>query len=119
RIRAEVRARFVQRGPHHLDPFTVVATVPFALAVGPAIESEGYRFVVLPRPARIESLRLTAGRGGNDSGPLGASGRAGHAFELVGVRPYRRGDPVRDLHPKTWARVGTPHVREYRHPRHR
>jgi uncharacterized protein (DUF58 family) len=34
-------------------------------------------------------------------------------MELMGVRPYRPGDPVRDLHPKTWARIGTPHVREY------
>jgi uncharacterized protein (DUF58 family) len=34
-------------------------------------------------------------------------------MELMGVRPYRPGDPVRDLHPKTWARTGEPHVREY------
>jgi uncharacterized protein (DUF58 family) len=34
--------------------------------------------------------------------------------ELLGVRPYRLGDPVRDLHHRTWARRGEPHVREYR-----
>jgi uncharacterized protein (DUF58 family) len=119
RVRGEVRARFVQRGPHHLDPFAASALVPFGLAVGPSIESEGCRFVVLPRPARVESLAVPRGQSRAASGPLGSSGRVGSAFELVGVRPYRRGDPLRDLHPKTWARVGTPHVREYRHPRHR
>lgn len=119
RVRAEVRARFIQRGPHHLDPFTATALVPFALAVGPAVESEGCRFVVLPRPARVESLALPRGQSRTASGSLGASGRVGSAFELVGVRPYRRGDSPRDLHPKTWARMGSPHVREYRHPRHR
>jgi len=33
--------------------------------------------------------------------------------ELVGVRPYRPGDPMRDLHAKTWARIGEPAVREF------
>jgi uncharacterized protein (DUF58 family) len=34
-------------------------------------------------------------------------------MDLLGVRPYRPGDPLRHLHARTWARVGTPVVREY------
>jgi uncharacterized protein (DUF58 family) len=34
-------------------------------------------------------------------------------MEIVGLRPYRPGDPVRDLHSKRWARLGEPVVREY------
>jgi uncharacterized protein (DUF58 family) len=34
-------------------------------------------------------------------------------MDLRGVRPYRPGDPVRDLHARSWARVGIPVVREY------
>lgn len=33
--------------------------------------------------------------------------------DLAGVRPYRVGDRVRDLHAGTWARSGLPHVRTY------
>ena len=29
------------------------------------------------------------------------------------MRPYRPGDPVKDLHARTWARTGIPFVREY------
>ena len=34
-------------------------------------------------------------------------------MELIGVRPYRPGDAMRDLHAITWARTGEPSVREY------
>jgi uncharacterized protein (DUF58 family) len=34
-------------------------------------------------------------------------------MDLMGVRPYRPGDPVRDLHARTWAKAGIPVVREY------
>jgi uncharacterized protein (DUF58 family) len=37
----------------------------------------------------------------------------GEARELSGVRPYRPGDRLRDVHARTWARTGLPHVREY------
>jgi len=37
----------------------------------------------------------------------------GDATDLLGVRPYRPGDPVRDLHARSWARHGSPMVREY------
>jgi len=34
-------------------------------------------------------------------------------MDLRGVRPYRKGDRVRDLSARTWARTGKPAVREY------
>jgi uncharacterized protein (DUF58 family) len=34
-------------------------------------------------------------------------------MDLLGVRPYRSGDRVRDLHARTWARTRIPAVREY------
>ena len=37
----------------------------------------------------------------------------GESFDLRGVRPYRAGDPIRDLHARSWARTGYPVVREY------
>jgi uncharacterized protein (DUF58 family) len=37
----------------------------------------------------------------------------GEAAELLGVRPYRAGDPIRNLHARSWARHGAPMVREY------
>ena len=46
-------------------------------------------------------------------GGIASAARTGEATDLVGVRPYRPGDPVRDLHARYWARHGAPMVREY------
>ncbi|MBW2457071.1 MAG: DUF58 domain-containing protein [Deltaproteobacteria bacterium] len=111
-VHGEVQARFVARGHHHLDPFHACALVPLGMAMGPSLESGGSRFVVVPRIAPVESLRLPQGRSYQPGGVANASS-TGEAMELMGVRPYRPGDPLRDLHAKTWARLGTPHIREY------
>jgi len=111
-VRGEVRARFVDRGEHHLDVFSVAALVPFGLAMGRSVRSEGCRFRVVPRIAPVEGMALPQGQRYQPGGMAQAS-RTGEALELVGVRPYRRGDPIRDLHALTWARTGMAHVREY------
>jgi uncharacterized protein (DUF58 family) len=109
----ELAARFMARGEHHLDPFQVRAMVPFGLAFGPALRTHGVRFLVVPRIANVVSLSLPRGRRHNPGGVPRAAHTA-DSRELLGVRPYRFGDPIRDLHARTWARVGEPVVREYR-----
>lgn len=110
-VAAQVRATFARRGLHHLDPFGAAAMVPLGLAQGPPVESGGLRFVVVPRLAAVGRLRLPLGRRHHPGGVPLAS-RTGDSLEFSGVRPYRPGDPVRDLHVRTWARLGSPMVRE-------
>lgn len=109
---SQIQARFIERGPHHIEPFAACALLPLGLAVGPHVESRGCRFTVVPRLAPITGFRLPHADAQHHGG-VTRSVHRGEAMELRGVRPYRRGDPVRDLHPKTWARAGVPHVREY------
>jgi len=107
------RARFVARGEHQLDVFEASRLVPSGLALGPAIESEVVRFLVVPRIANVARLELPTPREGTSA----IGNHVAHARgdeELLGVRPYRYGDPVRELHHRTWARLGEPHIREYR-----
>ncbi len=113
RSHVELRARFRLRGEHHLDPFRLQAMVPFGLGLGPALTTEGVPFLAVPRIANVVSLSLPIGRRHQAGGLSGAS-RTGDSRELVGVRPYRFGDPIRDLHARSWARIGQPVVREYR-----
>jgi uncharacterized protein (DUF58 family) len=110
--RVELRARFVARGEHHLDPFDVAALVPFGLARGGARATSGTRFLVLPRIARVVSLAIPEPRR-DQSGGVALASKTGESMELLGVRPYRPGDPIRHLHARSWARTGQPIVREY------
>lgn len=109
--RSRVTARFVERGEHHLDPFSARAMVPFGLAAGSAVFSATCRFLVLPRMANVGTFELVEGGAGERRRV--ASHILGPTGDLAGVRPYRPGDPIRHLHARTWARVGSPHVREH------
>ncbi len=112
RASALARARFVARGEHHIDSFRVVALLPLGLSQGAPVRTEGARFVVVPKVARVVSMSLPANPR-EQPGGVARSSRIGAATDLLGVRPYRPGDPVRDLHARSWARHGVPVVREY------
>lgn len=112
RVTLTVTGRFRSRGEHHLDPFHVGAMVPLGLTYGPLVRSRGVRFVVIPRAARVISVSMPL-RPRHQPGGAPQALASGDSFELRGLRPYRSGDPVRDLHAKSWARTGVPVVREY------
>jgi uncharacterized protein (DUF58 family) len=105
------RATFLARGEHHLDPFDAGALVPLGLAIGPRRLSDGVRFLVVPKIAKIGRLELTHRRPAH-TGEIAVRRAAGES-EIEGVRPYRPGDPLKHLHARTWARTGVPHVRTY------
>jgi uncharacterized protein (DUF58 family) len=105
-------ARFVARGEHHIDPLRAAALVPLWLAQGRPLRTSGARFVVVPKSARVTSVTTGPNRRHQPSGSASAA-RTGEATDLLGVRPYRAGDPIRDLHARSWARHAAPMVREY------
>jgi uncharacterized protein (DUF58 family) len=107
-----MKARFIARGPHHLDPFTAAAIAPLGLACGPRKESDGAKVWIVPRIANVARLPLAIATK-HQPGGVALASKAGESMDLLGVRPYRPGDPVRDLHARTWARTGIPAVREY------
>jgi uncharacterized protein (DUF58 family) len=107
-----VRACFVSRGQHQLDPFRAVALLPLRLSQGAPLRTPSARFIVVPRVARVQSVAMPKNRRHQPGGVARAS-RTGDATDLLGVRPYRPGDPMRDLHARSWARHGSPMVREY------
>lgn len=112
RASATCRARFAARGVHQLEPFRVTRLLPLGLSQGRALLSDGAKFVVVPRVARVASLSAAENRRHQPGGVSRAS-RTGDASDLLGIRPYRPGDPMRDLHARSWARHGAPMVREY------
>ena len=109
---SKMRAKFVARGLHHLDAFTAAAVAPGGLACGPRRSSDAVKLHVVPRVANVARLPFTlAAR--HQPGGVALASKSGEAMDLLGVRPYRPGDPVRDLHARSWARTGVPVVREY------
>lgn len=112
RVRLTLRARFSACGEHDLGGFTASRVVPMGLARGGLVYTDELRLMVVPRIASVRRLDLpTATR--HQPGGVALASKSGEALDLLGVRPYRPGDPVRDLHARSWARTGVPIVREY------
>lgn len=98
-------------------PLALVSSFPFGFVTCQRRADGRGELVVLPRPgvADPDGLRRWVAR------QAGGEGRARKALrrvttdraEVRGVRAYRDGDPIRDLHWRTTARRGEPMVREY------
>ncbi|HEY1191254.1 MAG TPA: DUF58 domain-containing protein, partial [Gemmata sp.] len=98
-------------------PLTLVSSFPFGFVTCQRAADGSGALVVLPRPglADPDGLRRWVAR------QAGGNGRARKVLrrvttdraEVRGVRAYRTGDPIRDLHWRTTARRGEPMVREY------
>lgn len=109
---ARVELRALRRGRYVLRTPTLRATDPLALAAGPAPRSREHVLLVYPRFYTLEAFSVPAGRRYQPGGiPLSSS--TGDAIEFVGTREYREGDPVRNIHWRSWARRGEPVVKEY------
>jgi uncharacterized protein (DUF58 family) len=109
---ATTEVTFSRRGDLLLGSFRAAALGPMGLFLGPFVESDELPLRVVPRPARVRSLRTPRGPVFQPSGVALAS-KTGESLELGGVRPYRPGDRIRNLAVRAWARTGKPHVREY------
>ena len=69
--------------------------------------------LVYPRPFKVNSfLFLTQGASGMAFAPFLMPSIA-RGMNFIGVRPYREGDSLRDLHHKAFARYGKPFTKEF------
>lgn len=105
------RAVFVARGEHHLDAFSAAVLLPLGFAIGPRRESDGARFLVVPRVAQVAALSLRHRT--PEERVTRVTSRMQGEGEFAGVRRYRAGDPLKHLHARTWARTGVPHIKTY------
>lgn len=110
--RAILRARFRERGEPALGTFHAAALLPLGLAMGPAMWIRAPHFLVVPKRANVADIFVPQSTRRVVEGAA-LTMRAGDSRDFLGVKPYTPGDPLRDLHAKTWARTGIPIVRQY------
>src|SRR5579859_4075395 len=100
------RGRYLLRGP------AARSTDPLRLATTREVALEDQILLVYPRFYSMDQFIVPLGRRYQPGGiPLSSS--TGDAIEFIGVREYREGDPVKNIHWRSWARRGEPVVKEY------
>ena len=110
--RVSIQLTPLKRGVIRFDDLRVLLPDPFwlfqrchAVAAPPAT------LTVLPKRYPLPPLELPGDAAYKIGGDT-TSNAIGSAGEFVGLRDYRPGDPLRQIHWKSWARTGKPIVKE-------
>ena len=102
----------LRRGVVHLDGVTLARPDPLgifrALRKIPLPQS----VLILPKRYFIPPIALP-GAMKYQQGGVALASNVGQSDEFVALREYRRGDPVRHIHWRSWAKAGKPIVKEF------
>lgn len=111
--RVEVEVTPTRRGYLELAVPALLRPDPLGLCRAVHATGAAGRLLVLPRRYPMPALALP-GRTRRPPGTAArATLRAGGSDDFAMLRDYRPGDPLRHLHWKAWARLGTPVVMEF------
>ncbi len=100
------------RGTYDLPGPTVLSAFPFGLTNARRFAADVQRLVVYPAFHPLASLTIPVAPRYQPGGIVLTS-NVGESMEFIGNREYRMGDRQRDVHPRSWARVGYPVVRQF------
>jgi len=96
-------------GPLELRAFSAF---PFSLFRTPCGAPSRHTLLVLPSFQPIATVEIPISARYQPGG-IALTSNVGESPEYIGNRPYQRGDPLRRVDFKAWARLGAPAVREY------
>jgi hypothetical protein len=85
----------------YVEPVEEVAILTAQEHNHPLEELNPCASLAMPGPARYQQ------------GGVGLASSVGQSEEFVSLRDYRRGDPLRHIHWRSWAKVGRPIVKEF------
>lgn len=101
-----------RRGRVELDAVQLARTEPLGLVRGLASIHAPGRVIALPKRYRLPALALP-GRRRFQQGGVALATSVGDSEEFIGLREYRPGDPLQRVHWKSYARLGSPVVKEF------
>lgn len=110
--RAFIELTPLRRGVIRLQDMRVLLPDPFGLFQKCVrVKAPSATMLVLPRRYPLPPIELPGGAAFKISGEA-TTNSIGNSGEFVGLRDYRPGDPLRQIHWKSWARTGRPIVKE-------
>ena len=101
-----------RRGRLELDAVQLSRVEPLGLLRGLARIRAPGRVIALPKRYRLPAIALPGQRRFQQGGVTLATS-VGDSEEFIGLREYRPGDPLQRVHWKSYARTGSPIVKEY------
>lgn len=110
--RVEASITPARRGVIRLDDLRILLPDPFGLVQNcRKVATPPSTLTVLPKRHPLPTFEMPGGSR-FQAGDENATNAIGSTGEFVGLRDYRPGDPLRQIHWKSWARTGRPIVKE-------
>jgi uncharacterized protein (DUF58 family) len=111
-VEIKVTVTPLRRGLFRFEGVILARPDPFGLfrafAKFPAPET----MLILPKRYPLPEIALP-GEVRYQEGGVALASNVGQSDEFISLREYRRGDPLRRIHWRSWARIGKPIVREF------
>lgn len=111
-VEVRVELEPLRRGALRFDGVTLARPDPFGLFRAFAKVPLPQTVVILPKRYSLPPLALPGFMKYQEGGVAMAS-NIGRSDEFVSLRDYRRGDPYRHIHWRSWAKTGKPIVKEF------
>ncbi|MGH8701585.1 MAG: DUF58 domain-containing protein [Burkholderiales bacterium] len=108
----EVEAQALKRGIVHSRGVTVARADPLGLMRALTAVPRQANLVVLPRRYALPPFTLPGPRRYQQGG-VALAASVGDSREFLGLREYRPGDPLQNIHWKSYARAAKPIVKDY------
>ncbi|MFO1475238.1 MAG: DUF58 domain-containing protein [Verrucomicrobiota bacterium] len=102
----------LRRGVLRFSGATLARPDPLGLCRAFSSVSQPESMLILPRRYPLPPLALP-GLVKYQEGGVALASSVGQSEEFVSLRDYRRGDPIRHIHWRSWAKAGKPIVKEF------
>jgi len=102
----------LQRGSYLFHGFRQESLFPWGLWRDVVLHPKEQNLLVYPRFRPTRSLDIPVGRRYQPGG-VALSSNLGESTEFISTREFKEGDRLRDIHWKSWARLGKPVVKEF------
>ena len=109
---AQMEVLPLRRGILRFAGVTLARPDPFGLFRSFARVAVPQSVLILPRRYPIPAIALP-GALRYQQGGVALAANVGRSDEFVALREYRRGDPLRHIHWRSWAKTGKPIVKEF------
>ena len=111
-VEAQIAVTPLRRGLLRLEGLSLARTDPFGLVRAFSKFRAPETVLILPKRYPLPQVVMPGSLRFQEGGVALAS-NVGQSDEFVSLREYRRGDPLRRIHWRSWARIGRPIVREF------
>ncbi len=111
-VSVQVELMPLQRGVLHFTGVTLARPDPIGLFRSFVKTTLPQSVLILPKRHFLPPIALP-GTMKYQQGGVALASQIGQSDEFVALRDYRRGDPIRHIHWRSWAKAGKPIVKEF------